>query len=190
MRLRLFHSLYLAALWATYPLIIYVGLRWGSPRIVGVLLLANLILRRRNDARRLIGDLGWIDRAVLLCLLLHAGAAAWSNSDFLVRLFPMAMNLGVLTLFARSLFSPQSMIERFARLSEPDLTPAGVRYTRRVTQVWCGFLVINAGVAFWTALYATQEVWALYNGLIAYVLMGILFAGEWLVRYFWRRRAM
>lgn len=190
MQLRLVHSLYVVALWVTYPLIIYAGMRWGSPRIVGVLLLANLLLRRRNDAQRLLGDLSWIDRLVLLCLSLHAGFAAWSNSEILVRLFPVAMNLGILTLFSRSLASPQSMIERFARLKEPDLPPVGVRYTRRVTQVWCGFLVVNTGISLWTAIYATQEAWALYNGLIAYVLMGGLFAGEWLFRLYWRRKTM
>ena len=55
-------------------------------------------------------------------------------------------------------------------------------YTRRVTQVWCGFFVFNGSLALLTALYASDGVWMLYNGLLAYVLMGILFAGEWLVR--------
>lgn len=74
------------------------------------------------------------------------------------------------------------MIERFARLRHPDLPEAGVHYTRQVTQVWCGFFFVNALVAAWTAVAVSREAWALYNGLIAYVLMGTLFAGEWLVR--------
>jgi uncharacterized membrane protein len=74
------------------------------------------------------------------------------------------------------------MIERFARLSEPELSPAGVRYTRHVTQVWCAFFVVNGAIAAYTAAFASREAWALYNGLIAYVLMGVLFGGERLVR--------
>jgi uncharacterized membrane protein len=31
-------------------------------------------------------------------------------------------------------------------------------------------------------MYTSLEVWALYNGLLAYLLMGAMFAGEWLVR--------
>ena len=74
------------------------------------------------------------------------------------------------------------MIERLARLQHPDLPPEGVIYTRRVTQVWCAFFIINGAMALSTALWASLEIWSLYNGLIAYVLMGGLFAAEYLVR--------
>jgi uncharacterized membrane protein len=57
-----------------------------------------------------------------------------------------------------------------------------VRYTRRVTEVWCAFFVLNAAAAAYTAIYATREAWALYNGVIAYVLMGTLFVAERLLR--------
>ena len=33
-----------------------------------------------------------------------------------------------------------------------------------------------------TALWMSDRAWALYNGLIAYVLIGLLFGAEWLVR--------
>ncbi|MDD4916151.1 MAG: hypothetical protein PHW13_14090, partial [Methylococcales bacterium] len=76
----------------------------------------------------------------------------------------------------------QSLIERLARIQHPDLPPEGVIYTRRVTQIWCAFFVVNGGIALATALWSSIELWSLYNGLIAYVLMGILFVGEYLVR--------
>jgi uncharacterized membrane protein len=48
--------------------------------------------------------------------------------------------------------------------------------------------VLNGSLALYTAVAADIEVWALYNGVIAYVLMGLLFAGEYLVRRRVRRR--
>ena len=78
--------------------------------------------------------------------------------------------------------TPQSIVERMARLSEPDLPASGVAYTRTVTKVWCAFFVVNGSIALATALWASQAVWSLYNGVIAYVAMGVLFAGEYLVR--------
>jgi uncharacterized membrane protein len=36
-------------------------------------------------------------------------------------------------------------------------------------------------------LWAPLSWWTLYNGLIAYFIMGILFAGEWLLRRRLRR---
>ena len=39
----------------------------------------------------------------------------------------------------------------------------------------------------WTALYADWRTWALYNGVIAYVAMGALFAVEFAVRWIVRK---
>ena len=117
--------------------------------------------------------------AAALTLALGAG---WLNDALPIKLYPVAVNALMLALFGLSLRHPPSMIERFARLQEPDLPTHAIAYTRRVTQVWCGFFVINGTLALLTALYASTDVWALYNGLIAYLLMGALFAGEWLVR--------
>ena len=72
--------------------------------------------------------------------------------------------------------------ERLARLHDPELDAHGVAYTRRVTIVWCGFFILNGGIALATALWASEQTWALYNGFITYALMGLLMGGEWLVR--------
>jgi len=79
------------------------------------------------------------------------------------------------------------MIERFARIREPDLSLGGQIYTRRVTQVWTGFLVANSAIAAATAVWGTVEQWTLWNGLISYLLMGGLFIGEIALRRFVRR---
>jgi uncharacterized membrane protein len=42
--------------------------------------------------------------------------------------------------------------------------------------------VVNGALAAYTAVFASREAWALYNGVIAYLLMGGLFAGERLLR--------
>jgi uncharacterized membrane protein len=75
-----------------------------------------------------------------------------------------------------------SVIERLARLREPDLPPAGVLYTRRVTQIWCVFFIVNGAIALFTALHGDMQIWTLWNGLLSYFLMGTLMAGEWLIR--------
>lgn len=98
-----------------------------------------------------------------------------------LKFYPVLMSLGSATLFAYTLIRPPTMIERFARLHQPDLPESGVRWTRQVTKVWCGFLVFNALVALITVFLSTQ-IWALYNGFISYVLMGILLLGEFVLR--------
>ena len=105
-----------------------------------------------------------------------------------LKLYPVLINLALLAAFGYSLRTPVSMVERLARLREADLPPAAVAYTRRVTQVWCGFFVFNGALALGTALWASAAVWSLYTGVISYVLMGTLFGIEFLVRLRFRRR--
>lgn len=169
-------------LWLAYPLVIFFGLQLLEPRYVAVLLASVLLVRCRRDASRFLAGLTRINVIVLVGLLGLAAFTVVTNSETLLRLYPAAMSFGMLLLFGLSLQFPPSMIERFARLREPNLSLAGVHYTLRVTQVWCAFFVVNGTVAVWTALYASRDAWAIYNGLIAYLLMGALFAGEWLLR--------
>ncbi|MDO4698009.1 MAG: hypothetical protein Q4A60_04950 [Pasteurellaceae bacterium] len=96
--------------------------------------------------------------------------------------YPVIISGAMLALFGGSLFSSQSLIERLARLQDPNLPAEAISYTRKVTQVWCGFFVLN--IAICTALILTEHYywWALYSGVISYGLMGVLFVGELLVR--------
>ena len=178
-----------ALMWLAYPLAIFFGLHFFEPRYVALLLATALLLRRHRDAGRLLAGLTRVDLALLVTLLGLAALTALTNSELLLRLYPAAMNLGMLLLFGLSLKYPPPMVERFARLSDPALPAAAVRYTRRVTQVWSVFFIVNGSIATYTALHSTREIWALYNGLIAYVLMGVLFATEWLVRRRFVRRS-
>lgn len=106
----------------------------------------------------------------------------WTEVSSAAKLYPVIINFGLLGWFGRSLVRPPSAIEALARLTEPDLPDYAVNYTRRVTWTWCGFFLVNGLVALYTALFSSFEIWTLYNGLIAYLLMGTLFAVEFLVR--------
>lgn len=171
-----------ALLWIAYPLLVYFGLQFIQPRYLALLLIAALLLRAPHAARNLLSDLGGAERLMLAALLGLSVLAGIANSETLLRLYPFAMNLGVFALFALSLKRPPPMIERLARIEEPDLSAAAVRYTRDLTTVWCVFLSANACIALYTALWSSREIWALYNALIAYVLMGALLLGERLLR--------
>ena len=169
-------------LWGLYPVLIFTGLHYFEPRYVAMLLAALLLLRVRSGAGLLLAGLATTSRVVLALLVALIVAAAFTNQALLLKLYPAALSAGMLALFGLSLLSPPSMIERFARLQEPDLPADGVRYTRIVTQVWCGFFIFNGLISACTALWASQAIWALYNGLVSYLFMGLLFGGEWLVR--------
>jgi uncharacterized membrane protein len=143
--------------------------------------------------RRLSGllALAW---AVLFPALVLVGAwkglfQRWFALGLAAKAYPIGVNLALLASFGWSLGHPPTVVERLARLQEPQLPAHAVRYTRRVTQAWCGFFALNAALSLATALWASQAVWALYNGAIAYALMGLFFAVEWSIRRRVRARA-
>lgn len=167
------------ALTATYPVLVYLGLAHAEPRVLALLLLGLAL------ARFVVSRTPKFSNSALgmaLAGLLLAALTAWSNQLLPLKLYPVAVNAALLLLFGLSLWKGPPVAERLARLQEPKLDARGVAYTRRVTQVWCGFFVLNGGLALATALWASDQVWALYNGLIAYGLMGLLMGAEYLVR--------
>jgi uncharacterized membrane protein len=171
-----------AGLAVAYPIAIYVALQWFEPRFIALTLAVLVLVQQRERAGRMLDGLApavWTGAAVLVIL----SVATWLvNDERVLRLWPVGMNVSLLLVFAGSLLRPPPMIERFARLLHPGLPPEGVRYTRRVTQVWCAFFVLNGAIAAYTAIATSRETWVIYNGLIAYLLVGALFCGEWLVR--------
>ncbi|WP_156550024.1 hypothetical protein [Gallibacterium salpingitidis] len=98
------------------------------------------------------------------------------------------MNILLFSLFTFSLRQKMSIIEHFARLQMPDLPDTAVRYTRNVTKVWSLFFFLNGSIALYTVYSDDLILWTLYNGLISYVLMGILFTGEYLFRRYKQSR--
>ncbi|PLR37341.1 DNA gyrase subunit B [Chimaeribacter californicus] len=114
------------------------------------------------------------------CLL--SAASLLLGRAHLLLWYPVVVNVALLALFGGSLLTAMPLVERLARLRQPYLPPEAVRYTRRVTQVWCGFFMINGSVALATCLRGHLNEWTLWNGAISYLLMGILMGGEWLVR--------
>ena len=171
---------------ALYPALIFAGLQFLDPRTVGACVLAALVVRYRRQAARLIAGFSAGQFVALALPPLLGIAVIATNSEMLLRLYPASISASMLILFGATLIRPPSMVERFARLEHPELSPARVRYTRHVTEIWCVFFVANGTIAAYTAAFASREVWALYNGLIAYLLMGTLFVGERL----FRRRVM
>ncbi|GGD53146.1 hypothetical protein [Pseudoxanthomonas indica] len=163
------------ALSLAYPLVVYLALGRFEPRWLALLLLALALLRAiaTRQAVWLVAAAG----AAVLALM-----ATIFNQALPLKLYPALVNAVMLAVFAASLVFPPSVVERIARLTEPDLPAHAVVYTRRVTQVWCAFFIVNGTLALITALWASDRAWAIYNGGIAYVLMGSLFAIEWLVR--------
>ena len=175
-----FLSALLILIGIVYPFIVYFGLMAFSPLVVGIALLAFLLLRlivscqRKRHLSEII-LLGGV--FVIIALLLV------TNNLLAVQAYPIIMSLSFAVLFGYSMLFPPTIIERIARLRKPNLQKSAVIYTRKVTCAWVMFFLLNASISSWTVLYANLAIWTLYNGFIAYMLMGLMFAAEYLIRH-------
>ncbi|MEN4922301.1 hypothetical protein ABE485_26780 [Achromobacter spanius] len=167
----------LAAAGVAYPFIVYATLEHVSPAWLA-LPLALLWLARGLTARA--AQPG--DRLLPACALAFCAILALLNSQEWLRWYPVLVNGMMLAVFGLSLRAGQPVVERLARLRHPDLPPEGVRYTRNVTRAWCLFFLLNGTVAAGLAAWGPWSWWMAYNGGASYVLMGLLIAGEWLLR--------
>lgn len=174
-----------AGLVAVYPLIVLFGLQRFELHYLGFFLIALALLRlvvlrgERNQQT--------LNLALSVVMILVVAYVMISGNPDWFRFYPVIVNGTMLAVFAWSLAHGMPVIERLARVTEPDMPERAVSYARKVTVMWCTFFLLNGLVALYTALWASFAVWAWYNGAFAYALMAALFAGEWLVRQRMRR---
>jgi uncharacterized membrane protein len=80
------------------------------------------------------------------------------------------------------------LVERIAELHGDVLSPTARRYCRRVTMVWTLWLVMNTLIAAALALAGSVAAWALWTGFVFYLITGLLFAGEMVLRRLLQRK--
>lgn len=169
-----------------YPVLVYTAIDWVPPTVWGLLALALLGLRfllLRND-----DGMARVWQPVLIMVAGGVGGLLFWDPSLGARSYPVLVSLALAGVFGWSLRHPPTVIERIARLTEPDLSADGVAYVTTVTWIWFGFFLANAAVAGVLAGFASWEAWAFYTGFLSYLLVGLLWFGERLVRGRFRRR--
>lgn len=163
-----------------WPLIVFATLRAGY---LNVFLVVSLVLLL---TRALL--VGLNKKAITTDVVASAvggmlmGAALLFEIDEIALWYPVLVNLVFGLTFACSLFEEKTIIQKFAELQINPLPSEAVRYTRNVTKLWIVFFALNGLVAVSTVIYGDLSLWTLYNGCISYVLIGLLFAGEFIYR--------
>jgi len=116
----------------------------------------------------------------LLTAVLLGGA--YFATAYFIWLVPSFVYVWLTILFGQTLFSPPSLCERLVRLQYPEFKPGMVEYLREVTWVWTVFFAVNIVVCALLPILVSPKAWAIYTGVLVYVLMGVLGMAEWLYR--------
>ena len=185
---------------AAFPLAAHLSVAWASPALaVACIAMLGLVVllpglaagrwRALAGAALLAAALPWLARSNLVWLPLYAPSAL---GDF-----------AACWLFAHTLAAGRTpLITRLVELLHaPEPLPAGVpAYTRRLTALWAGLLLVLGGASALLALFAVphgilalmgvrpwvavpQRAWSLFANCLEYVLVAALMVGE----YLWRR---
>ncbi|HEX3972860.1 MAG TPA: hypothetical protein VHX19_16145 [Stellaceae bacterium] len=170
------------ALGLAYPFLAYAALRAFSSGLLVLVFAVFLVLRLGLAALGKSRTIGTAER--WLIALAGGGALLWALISPVAGLkaYPIFVSGGFAIVFGHSLLFPPTIIERFARLRPIEVTPGAQVYFRRVTHAWIVFFIANGSISALTALNGDLELWTLYNGFISYLLIGAMFAGEWLAR--------
>ncbi len=169
----------LALLLLAYPFLVYWGIQVVSPSVIGLFLLTIVLLRFWHFKKHL-KKFPALPVVTIACSVLLTWGS-FNNSEFALKLYPVVVNISFFAVFAYSLIKPPSVITLVASLKE-ELNDKAIAYTIKVTKVWCFFFIINGSIASYTVFAQDKSYWLIYNGFISYLLMGMLVAGEWLIR--------
>ena len=106
-----------------------------------------------------------------------------------LKFYPPICNFIVFIIFSSSLFHKETIIQIFARKFGDKLEKPAWLYTRKLTYIWCIFMFVNLLISVWT-IFLPDKIWIIYNGCISYILIGLIFIIEYIVRIILRKRKL
>lgn len=122
-----------------------------------------------------------------LCFTLFVIALFSYTRIFAFKLYPVCMNFFIFSVFFSSLFAKETVIQKFAKMIDGNLSGFAKVYTRNLTYVWCVFLFVNFLISLGT-VFMSDKVWMIYNGCLSYVLVGTFFVVEYIIRIILRKK--
>lgn len=106
-----------------------------------------------------------------------------------LKFYPPICNFFIFMVFFTSLFAKETIIQKIARAYGDKLEKPAWDYTRRVTYAWSTFTFLNFLISIWT-IFLPDKIWIIYNGCISYILIGLMFIIEYMIRIILRKRKL
>ncbi|MGN0006216.1 MAG: hypothetical protein ACI37Z_09655 [Candidatus Gastranaerophilaceae bacterium] len=104
-----------------------------------------------------------------------------------LKIYPSLMNFLFFVIFFVSLFSEETVIQRIARKMDGKLEEPVLTYTKNLTYIWVIFLFVNFLISV-ISMFLSDNFWLLYNGVISYLLVGMMFVVEYPIRKSFKKR--
>ena len=160
-----------AFIFLSYPFIVFVFLqKQFSLRLLSFFLIGMAFFNFAQNKQKNIFFLVCLLSCLLFCI----------NNALFLKIYPVLMNAMIGLGFALSLRTTP-LITVFAQKMHYNMTDEVINYTRKATVAWAIFMFFNMLCSLIT-VFMSDFVWTIYNGLISYLLIGLMFMGEFIVR--------
>ncbi len=166
-----------------YPYLVYRGVKegvvWFAPAVIASIYFYQAVKARSRRVRV---------QKIAIVIILFLGAIFYQ--DLMAKLIPIIIQLSLMLFFGKTLLKGKgpSLVERFAQLEFPEIPPVLKRYCRHLTMMWTGFFAFNIVTCVLLALFAPVEWWAIFTGVLIFLLTAILMVSEYIWRFFLFRR--
>jgi len=166
-----------------YPYLVYRGVQegvvWFAPAAIASVYFYQAVNARSRKIRI---------QKLAIVLMLFVGAIYFQ--DTVAKLVPIIIQLSLMLFFGKTLLPNKgpSLVERFASLEFPVMPPVLMRYCRHLTVMWTGFFAFNVLACLYLALFAPVQWWAIYTGVLIFVLTALIMIAEYIWRFFMFRR--
>lgn len=149
-----------------------------------VLVAAALLLWGfRLKGERQIFSFGW--HWISLSVAIVGVVSLYRHDMYALYLPPIIYNSIFAAIFGLTLTSNSSpLIERMMQRQHEDISIELKRYAVRLTWIWFLFFVAMSITAILLAIFASPKVWSLFANILNYLLVIVLFLGQFIYAYF------
>jgi uncharacterized membrane protein len=127
---------------------------------------------------------------LILCVI--GAISLFMDDALIIKLYPALADLAYLTIMITSFFFPPPFAYYFIDIFDKSMKTKISKekfdtYCFRASIVWCIYFVVDGIISVITTYYTTYynpgdwRIWGIYNGGITYVIMGLIFTGEFII---------
>ena len=170
-------SVVMGGVFLAYPYLVYIGIErgisWFAPALIAGIYLNQALVSSIKRIKII---------KITIAIVLLIGAVFLQSIT--AKLLPIFIQLVLMHFFGRTLVDGAPIIERFVRLEFPEIPVEIAIYCRQLTVMWTCFFGFNAVMCAGLAIWASDAWWAIYNGVMIFILTGVLMVGEYIWRHF------
>ncbi len=173
-----------------FPILIFLVADWFYGAMIGIIFalitgfveLVYFYIKNTTIEKFILFDIG--------LLVLFGAVSLLLENDFFFKLKPAVLEFILVIVLAIHGFTSKPLLLLMGKryLPKIDLQPFQEKLIRLMTRVMTVILFLHVLLIVWSAHYASKEMWAFISGGLFYIIIALLFAGQWFYMRFLKNK--